>query len=64
MMPNLLEATNDYRRKLDDLKAAYQRDDVSLEEVKWRVKELMAELEQERRRTFSYIFNRLRQNLG
>ncbi len=60
MIPNLLEATNDYWNKLNDLETAYQRGEVSLEEVDYRVKELMAELGQERRRTFSYLFNNLR----
>jgi hypothetical protein len=60
MIPNLLEATNDYWHKLNALEAAYQRGEVSLEEVDQQVKELMAELGQERRRTFSYIFNSLR----
>ncbi len=60
MIPNLLEATNNYWRKLNDLEAAYLRGDVSLEEVDQRVKELIAELGQERRRTFSYLFNNLR----
>ncbi len=63
-MPNLLEAPHAYWRKLDDVKAAYQRREISLEEVNWRIKNLVAELDQERRRTFSYIFNRLRQNSG
>lgn len=60
MIPNLLEATNDYWRKLNDLEAAYRRGDVSLEEVDQQVKQLMAELGQERRRTFSYLFDSLR----
>lgn len=60
MIPNLLEATNDYWRKLNDLEAAYRRGDVSLEEVDQQVKQLIAELGQERRRTFSYLFNNLR----
>ncbi len=60
MIPNLLEATNDYWRKLNDLEAAYHRGEVSLEEVDHQVKELMAELGQERRRTFSYLFESFR----
>jgi hypothetical protein len=49
MIPNLLEATNTYWRSLNELEAAYQRGDLSLEEVDAEVKALMRELGRERR---------------
>ncbi len=48
MIPNLLAATNEYWHKLNELDAAYQRGEVSLEEVNARVAKLMVELGQER----------------
>jgi hypothetical protein len=57
MVPNLLEATYEYWRKLDELEAAYQRGEVSIEEVDARVESLMAELGRERRAALSYILN-------
>jgi hypothetical protein len=48
-MFDLLDATKNYWRKLDELEAAYQRGEVSLTEVNARVPELMAELSRERR---------------
>lgn len=57
MLPNLLEATNEYWCKLDELEAAYHRGEVSIEEVDAKVKSLMAELGQERRAALSYVFN-------
>jgi hypothetical protein len=60
MIPNLIEATNDYWRKLNELDAAYQRGEVSLEEVDTRVAELMAELGQARHETFRYLWHGLR----
>lgn len=61
MVPHLLEATNDYWRKLNALEAAYQQGEVSLEEVDTRVKELMAELGRERRAAFSVVWQSLSQ---
>ncbi|MBD2463344.1 hypothetical protein H6G89_20130 [Oscillatoria sp. FACHB-1407] len=55
MIPNLLEATNEYWRKLNELESAYQRGEVSLEEVDVRVATLMAELGQERRATIQFL---------
>lgn len=55
MFFKLLNATREYWRKLDELESAYQRDQVSLEEVDRRASELMAELGQERRSTFNYM---------
>lgn len=57
MFPNLLDATKTYWRKLDELEAAYQKGEVSLDEVNARVKELMAELGQERRAALRYVIN-------
>ncbi|MBW4487129.1 MAG: hypothetical protein KME12_05000 [Trichocoleus desertorum ATA4-8-CV12] len=54
MMPNLLAATQDYWRKLNELEAAYQRGEVSLPEVDARVAELMSELGQERRAAIDF----------
>ena len=59
MFPNLLEATKEYWRKLDELEAAYQQGEIPLEEVDARVTELMAELAQERRAAFTYFLARL-----
>ncbi|MBE9158177.1 hypothetical protein IQ265_15270 [Nodosilinea sp. LEGE 06152] len=42
-------ATRDYWRKLDAVEAAYQRDELTIEEVNAEVKALMAELGQTRR---------------
>ncbi len=57
MFPNLLEATWDYWRKLNALQAAYQRGEVSLEEVDARVATLMTELGQERRATIRFLLD-------
>lgn len=57
MVPNLLEATNEYWRKLNELEAAYQRGEVSLEEVDATVATLMAELGQERRATVRFLMD-------
>lgn len=61
MIPNLLEATNEYWYKLNELEAAYQKGEVSLEEVDDRVKELMAELGRERRAALRFLFNNIGQ---
>ncbi|MBD1823015.1 hypothetical protein H6F51_11040 [Cyanobacteria bacterium FACHB-DQ100] len=55
MIPNLMESTNEYWCRLNELEAAYQRGEVSLEEVDARVKILMAELGQERRATVRFL---------
>jgi archaellum component FlaC len=55
MIPNLLKATNDYWRKLNELEAAYQQGEVTLEEVDARVATLMAELGQERRASIRFL---------
>ncbi|MGA7934673.1 MAG: hypothetical protein WCA35_14100 [Kovacikia sp.] len=61
MFPDLWSSTNDYWRKLNGLEAAYQRGEVSLQEVNDTVAHLMAELEQERRTTFSALLSVLNQ---
>lgn len=60
MMPDLLEATKDYWRKLDELEAAYQRGEVPIEEVDARVRSLMAELGRERKAALAYFYNGFR----
>ncbi|ELS04391.1 hypothetical protein Xen7305DRAFT_00041240 [Xenococcus sp. PCC 7305] len=57
MIPNLFQATQEYWRKLDELEAAYQKGMIPLEEVDAKVAELMAELGQERRATFAYLWH-------
>ncbi|WP_088893062.1 hypothetical protein [Leptolyngbya ohadii] len=59
MVPNLLESTKEYWKKLDALEAAYKRGDVSIEEVDVKVAEYMAELGQERRFFFRFVRDRL-----
>ena len=61
MVPNLLEDTIDYWRKLNALQTAYQRDEVSLAEVDAKVKELMSELGESRRSTLRYLWHVARQ---
>ena len=53
MIPNLMEATRDYWHQLDELEAAYQRDEVSIVEVNARVKELMTDLGRSRRESLT-----------
>ncbi|MBD2094860.1 hypothetical protein H6F90_06795 [Trichocoleus sp. FACHB-591] len=60
MMPNLLAATQEYWRKLNELQAAYQRGEVSLPEVDARVAELMSELGQERRAALDFTLANMR----
>ncbi|MGK7951452.1 MAG: hypothetical protein AB4368_22370 [Xenococcaceae cyanobacterium] len=57
MLPNLLQATKEYWRKLDELEVAYQQGEIPLEEVDARVAELIAELAQERRAAFTYFWH-------
>lgn len=51
MFPDLIGATRAYWRKLDEVEAAYRRDELTLEEVNIRVRDLMAELGQTRQQT-------------
>lgn len=55
MIPNLLAATVEYWHQLDELEAAYQSGDISLEEVDARVKTLMAGLGQQRRASLRFL---------
>lgn len=64
MIPDLLEATQEYMQKLNALEAAYQRDEVSLEEVDAQVKVLMTELGQSRRQAFRALAANLRHTLA
>ncbi len=57
MFPNLFQATKDYWRKLDELEAAYQKGEIPLKEVDARVAYLMAELAQERRAAFAFLWH-------
>ncbi len=52
MFPNLIEATKEYWRKLDELEAAYQQGEIPPEEVDVRVAELMRELAIKRHAAF------------
>lgn len=53
MIPDLIDATADYWKKLDELEAAYQRDEVSLPEVDARVKQFTDELGRSRQEALS-----------
>ncbi|MEM6611351.1 MAG: hypothetical protein AAF652_03680 [Cyanobacteria bacterium P01_C01_bin.72] len=57
MFPNLLQATKEYWRQLDELEIAYQQGEIHLEEVDARVADLIAELAAERRAAFSYFWH-------
>ena len=57
MFPNLLQATKEYWRQLDELEVAYQQGEIPLEEVNARVADLMAELADERRAAFRYFWH-------
>ncbi|WP_019507317.1 hypothetical protein [Pleurocapsa sp. PCC 7319] len=59
MFPNLLQATKEYWRQLDELEVAYQQGEIPLEEVDARVADLMAELAIERRAALAYLGNGL-----
>ena len=50
MFPDLIGATRDYWRKLDEVEVAYKRNELTPAEVDAEVKALMAELGQTRRR--------------
>ena len=57
MFPNLFQATQEYWRKLDELEKSYQQGKIPLKEVDARVAELMAELAQERRAAFAFLWH-------
>jgi hypothetical protein len=50
MFTDLLSATQDYWQKLDEVEAAYKRDEMTIEEVDAEVKRLMTQLGNTRRR--------------
>jgi hypothetical protein len=50
MFTDLTEATRDYWQKLDEVEAAYKRDEMTLQEVDAEVQQLMTELGNARRR--------------
>ncbi|MDJ0726887.1 MAG: hypothetical protein QNJ38_17430 [Prochloraceae cyanobacterium] len=58
-MPNLLESTQEYWRKLDELEAAYYNGEVSIEEVDRKVEELMADLGRERRIALNAVWSNI-----
>ncbi|MFQ4137424.1 hypothetical protein PGN35_013995 [Nodosilinea sp. PGN35] len=49
MFPDLIGATRDYWRKLDEVEAAYRRNELTIQEVDAEVEALMVELGQTRR---------------
>ncbi|MGF1517352.1 MAG: hypothetical protein ACFCVB_06050 [Nodosilinea sp.] len=49
MLPDLIGTTRDYWRKLDELEAAYRRNELTAQEVDAQVQALMVELGQTRR---------------
>jgi len=57
MLPDLLSITRNYWHQLDEIEAAYQQDEISLEEVDRRVNQAMAELGRERRAVFRYLWS-------
>ncbi|MBD1835484.1 hypothetical protein H6F79_17375 [Trichocoleus sp. FACHB-69] len=59
-MPDLLEDTKDYWRKLDELEAAYKKGEVSIQEVDAKVKLLMTELGRSRKQALSYFVSSFR----
>ena len=63
MIPDLMEETRIYWRKLDELEAAYQRDEVTLEEVDAQVQDLMEDLGQSRREAFRALWASTQQTL-
>ena len=55
-MTDLLQATRDYWKKLDDVEAAYQRGELTVPEVDDRVHTLMAELGATRRQALKDLW--------
>ena len=56
MFTDLTEATRDYWKKLDEVEAAYKRDDMTLQEVDAEVQRLMTELGNARRRALRDVW--------
>lgn len=63
-MTDLLEATRDYWQKLDQVEAAYQRGELSIQQVDAQVQALMTELGASRRQAFSDLWGSLRVTLS
>ncbi|AMA10786.1 hypothetical protein [Picosynechococcus sp. PCC 73109] len=59
MFPDLLNATQEYWRKLNALEARYQQGEISLQEVNAEVTRLIRELGNERRRSLHNFKNML-----
>lgn len=57
MFPDLVEATKDYWHKLNELEGAYQRGEMSLEQVDARVAELTRKLGQTRQATLNLLWS-------
>jgi len=55
-MIDLLQATRDYWKKLDEVEAAYKRSELSVPQVDARVHHLMAELGATRRQAFKDLW--------
>lgn len=59
-MPNLLEATKEYWQELDRLEAAYNRGEISSEQVDAEVQQLMANLGEKRRQALNWAWQSIR----
>lgn len=64
MFPDLFESTKDYWQKLDKIESAYHNDELTLEEVDAKVKQLMQELGQKRRESLTYFWQSLRHRMS
>lgn len=71
MFTDLTEATRDYWKKLDDVEAAYKRDEMTIQEVDAEVQQLMTELGNARRRalkdfwaSFQVVVNQQREAIA
>ncbi|MGB3491682.1 MAG: hypothetical protein WBA57_03060 [Elainellaceae cyanobacterium] len=64
MTPNLIDTTREYWKKLDELEAAYQRDEISVQEVNSRVQKLMQDLGQSRRASLRSLWTGIQRNLN
>ncbi len=58
-MNDLVEDTKRYWRELDALEQAYERGELSIEEVDSRVDQLMRDLGEQRRRSWNFFFSNL-----
>lgn len=59
-----MDATREYWKKLDELEAAYQRDEISIQDVDARVHTLMQELGQSRREALRSLWAGIQHNLN